>query len=234
MKKLLVTMSDANVEEYTKYTIPIFEVYAEKWGADFKILDDVSYNELGHAMWNYRTMVFYDLLDKYDQIVYMDSDIVVNKTCPDLYNLVPFDTIGLVLEDKGSRRDNRLRRIKKARAALGPEMDWTEGYFNGGFYIVSSDHKNIFTKINGKLWNGAGYDSIQYIFNIIKYKYKYIDLGYKFNHMSMFSEEWNGSPSRFDSHLIHYAGGGRFPDKGIRDWVQLMRDDIKIIYGKQF
>lgn len=234
MKKLLVTMSDDNVYEYTKYTLPIFEYYADKWEADFKILDDVSYNKLGHAMWNYRTMVFYNWLDMYDRIVYMDSDIIINKTCPNIYETVPFDTIGLVLEDKGSRRENRLRRIKLIRQSLGSEVDWCEHYFNAGFYIVSNIHKNIFTKVNGRLWNGVGYDGAQYMFNIVKYGYKYIDLGYKFNHMSMFSEKWNGSLSRFASYLIHYAGGGRFPDKGNKDWIQLLKEDIKIIYGEQF
>jgi len=47
----------------------------------------------------------------------------------------------------------------------------------------------------------------------------------------MFSEPWNGSPSRFDSYILHYAGGGRFPDKGKQSRVQLIRDDIKKIYG---
>ena len=47
----------------------------------------------------------------------------------------------------------------------------------------------------------------------------------------MFSEAWNGSPLRFYSYLIHYAGGGRFPDKGKRTREQLMRDDVKKIYG---
>ena len=233
MKKLLVTMSDKNVYEYTKYTLPIFEMWAEKWGADFKILGDPG-NENQHGMWNYRTMVFYDWLDDYDQIIYMDSDIVINKSCPDLYNLVPFDVVGMVLEDKGSRRQARLSRIKQVKAGLGPEVDWTEHYMNAGFYIASSVHKNIFTKINGKLWTGLGYDCNHYMYNIRKYGYKYVDLGYKFNHMSMFTEPWNGMPSRFKSHIIHYAGGGRFPEKGNRDWVDLMKEDIKYIYGETY
>ena len=53
-----------------------------------------------------------------------------------------------------------------------------------------------------------------------------------FNHTSIFSEPWNGSPSRFDSHIIHYAGRGAFPDKGKRSRVQLIRDDIKKTYGE--
>jgi lipopolysaccharide biosynthesis glycosyltransferase len=234
MKKLLTTMSDKNVCEYTKYTLPIFEMWAKKWGADFKVLDDLSYNKLGFAMWNYRSMVFYDWLNDYDQIIYMDSDIIINKSCPDLYNLVPFDVIGMVLEDKGSRRKARLNRIKRIKTKLGMTVDWTEHYFNAGFFIVSNAHKNIFTKINGKLWDGPGYDGLHYMSNIKKHGYKYVDLGYKFNHMSMFSEPWNGLPSRFDSYLIHYAGGGKFPEKGDRDWVELMCDDIKYIYKGKF
>ena len=101
--------------------------------------------------------------------------------------------------------------------------------------IVSRLHKDIFTKINGKLWGGdfkvMGAIQAHIGYQIMKQGHKYLDLGYKFNHMSMFSESWNGSPSRFDSYIIHYAGKGIFPDKGKRNRTQLIIDDIEKIYG---
>jgi len=90
----------------------------------------------------------------------------------------------------------------------------------------------MFTKINGQLWNGE-FAQTHLNYQMMKFRYKYIDLGYKFNHMSIFSESWNGSPSRFDSYIIHYAGGGKFSDKGKRSKAQLIKDDIKKIYGKE-
>ena len=227
----MATCADESVMECARYTLPIHRMYAEKWGADFKVLDDQYYNKLGFGMWNYRTIVFHELLEEYERIFYLDSDIIINKTCPNIFDFVPYDTVGLVLEDKGSRLKNRRGRIAQIKAAFGGCEQWTTGFPNGGLYIVSKIHREIFTKVNGQLWNGPGYDGNHYMYQIIKQGHKYIDLGYKWNHMSMFSEPWNGSPSRFDSHILHYAGQGAFPDKGERSRPQLMMDDIKRIYG---
>lgn len=232
MNLLMATCADESVMKYACYTLPIFRMYAKKWDARFKILDDQLYNRMGFAMWNYRTMEFHNLLEIYDRIVYMDSDIVINKTCPNIFDAVPSDTVGLVFEDKGSRLQERRRRIVLVKTAFGGNEQWMAGFPNGGFYVVSRCHRNIFTKINGRLYDGPGYDGSHYMYQIIKFGYKYADLGYKFNHMSMFSESWNGSPSRFDSHILHYAGGGNFPSRAGRAVPQLIADDITRIYGR--
>lgn len=229
----MATCSDESQMAHAKYTLPIHRMYAEKWGADFKILGDQYYNKLGHGMWNYRTMVFYGLLETYDRIFYLDSDIVINRNCPNIFKVVFPDAVGLVFEDKGSRLKNRRKRIQIVKNVFGGCEHWTTGFLNGGLYVVSKIHRDIFTRVNGKLWDGLGYDCNHYMYQIMKQGHKYIDLGYKWNHMSMFSESWNGSPSRFDSYILHYAGKANFSDKGERSRSELMKDDIKKIYGRE-
>jgi len=229
MNLLMATSADFNLDGYTSYTLMIQEMWAKKWGADYKILDDPAYSR--RAMWCYRTLIFYELFKTYDRILYVDADTIINKDCPNLFEIVPFATIGAVMEDKGSRRKERLIRIKRVNAHLG-EINWQEGFFNMGVYVVSKIHRDMFQRVNGKLWEDKGWDSPFYSYQIMRLGYEYVDLGYKWNHMSMFSEEWNGSPSRFDSHIIHYAGGAKFPDKGKRSREQLIRDDVKKIYGE--
>jgi len=228
MKLLVATSADAGIKNYTHYTLPIQKMWAKKWGADYMVLDDPAYSR--RAMWCYRTLIFYDLFEEYDRILYLDADLIINKSCPNIFDIVPYDTIGAVLEDKGSRRKERLDRIKRTKAHLG-DIDWQEGFFNMGVYIVSKVHRDMFQRVDGKLWEDMGWDSPFYSYQIARLGYKYIDLGYKFNHMSMFSEPWNGSPSRFDSYIIHYAGGAKFPDKGKRNMEQVLIDDMKKIYG---
>jgi len=228
MKLLVATSADANLVGYTPYTLPIQKMWAKKWGADYRVLDVPAYSR--RAMWCYRTLIFYDLLEEYDRIFYVDADSIINKNCPNIFEVVPYDTIGAVLEDKGSRRKERLNRIKRVKSHLG-EIDWQEGFLNMGVYVVSRVHRDIFQRVNGKLWEDTGWDSPFYSYQIMKQGHKYVDLGYKWNHMSMFSEPWNGSPSRFDSYVMHYAGGAKFPDKRGRSMEQLIRDDVKNIYG---
>lgn len=228
MRLLVATSADANINGYAPFTIPIQKMWADKWKADYLILNDPAYSR--RAMWCYRTLLFYDLLKEYDRILYLDADVIVNKDCPNLFEKVPFDMIGAVMEDKGTRQNERWNRIKKVKAYLG-EIDWDEGFFNMGVYVVSKIHRDIFQRVNGKLWEDRGWDSPFYSYQIMRLKYYWTNLGYKFNHMSMFSEEWNGAPSRFDSHLIHYAGRASFPDKGKRSREQLIKDDAKRIYN---
>jgi len=230
MKLLMVTRADIGVSDYLIYTLPILRRYAEKWGAEFKILDK-SYGPVFQ-----RFLSLHKLFDEYDRIFYVDADIVINKACPNIFDIVPHDTIGFVFEDKGSRLKERRVRIAYIKSVYGGNESWVSGYFNIGILVVSRIHKEIFTKINGKFWGEdfeaktMGADQTHTGYQIMKQGHKYIDLGYKWNHMSMFSEPWNSSPSRFDSHIIHYAGKAEFPDKGNRSKTQLMKDDIKEIY----
>ena len=121
-------------------------------------------------------------------------------------------------------------------SVYGGNEDWTAGYLNGGIFVVSRSHKELFTKIDGKLWGEDvkvhAREQTHLNYQIMKQNHKYIDLGFKFNHMSMFSEPWNGSPSRFDSHIIHYAGKANFPDRCGRSRERLIKDDFEKIYGE--
>jgi len=230
MKYLMATRADETVKGYAEYTIPILKKYAREWGADFKILDE----SFGSHIW--RILALYDLLKSYDRILHIDSDVVMNKNCPNIFNKVSLDSVGLIFEDRGSRKGNRRREMAKIKQRFGNNEHWICGYFNIGVFLVSQAHRDMFTKINGQLWDGVFLEQTHLNYQMMRLGYKYIDLGYKWNHMSMFSESWYGSPSRFDSYIIHYAGGARgggFPGKGKRNRTQLIKDDIKKIYGEK-
>ena len=236
MKLLIVTCADERIATYTKHTHPIMKKFAEKWGAEFKVIDSISYSNLDGALEKFRIKTFYDLFETYDRILHLDSDIVINMNCPNIFEIVPYDTIGLVFEDKGSRLESRRTRIFQIKNIYGDNEKWTSGYFNAGMFIVSRLHKEMLTRIKGKFW-GENFkvddaDQTHLSYQLMNQGHKHVDLGYKWNHMSMFSEAWNGSASRFDSYIIHYAGGGNFLDKEGRSRTQLMIDDIERIYGK--
>jgi len=226
MKYLMVTRADKAVKGYTEHTIPILKRYAKEWNVDFKILDE----SFGAPFW--RTLALYDLFELYDRIFYVDSDVVINKDCPNIFDEVPFDTVGVVFEDKGSRLKDRRYQIVRIKKRFGGNKHWIDGYFNAGIMLVSKIHCDMFTKINNQLWNESFPEQTHFNYQMRKLGYKYVDLGYRWNHMSMFSETWHNSLSRFDSYIIHYAGNGKFLDKGKRSRTQLIIDDIKKIYGR--
>ena len=97
--------------------------------------------------------------------------------------------------------------------------------------VFSKEHRELFKSIEGKWVNTeSGPSQGHFGWKIHKHNMKVMELDYRFNHMSMFSEPWNGSKDRFDSFFIHYAGGANFPDKGNRSRMDVANDDNKKIY----
>lgn len=230
MRFLIVTRADDGIKEMTDLTHPIIKEFARRWDADFFMLNDNADCNDEEAKIYYRIMEIYDLLKIYDRVMNIDSDIIINKDCPNLFELVPNDKIGVIFEDKGSRQKDRRRRILNIQSAWG-NIKWKVGYINIGIFLVSRFHGEIFKKFVGRYWESMGYADVHLGYQIHRLSLNIFELHWRFNHMSMFSEIWNGSPSRFDSHIIHYAGAGSFPDKGKRSKIQLIKDDVARIYG---
>ena len=176
----------------------------------------------------YRIFQQYDLFEEYDRILQVDSDMFISADCPNVFDEVPYDSIGTVYEDKGSRRPHRHHCIYQIQSSFG-DVGWREGYINTGFFVASKIHKDIFKKIDERYYDGFGYDDAHIGFLIHKNNFKVHELHFKWNHMTMFSEPWAGSPNRFDSHVIHYAGAGIFDNCSTR--LEQMQKDYKVLYG---
>jgi len=218
MKKLIVTRADENIKEMTNITHPILRKYAEKCGADFKIIKD---NKGIHPHW--RILQIYDMFNKYERIACIDSDTLILKTCPDIFDYVPYEAVGSIYEDKGTRQQDRKDRIAKVQNERG-YVGWSDGYINTGICIFSDCHKELFNIPTKDLYLDLGFDDVLLKYMIERDKIPFLELPFKFNHMSMHSEEWNGFASRFDSYIIHYAGNGFF--YGVKREDQIRGDFI--------
>jgi len=219
--KAIFTRADENIKEMTDITHPILKRYAKKCDADFIISkEDDKYHP------HYRILQLYDLFKEYDRILCLDSDILILKSCPDIFNLVPVHQIASIYEDKGSRKKDRRNRIWKIQNER-KDVGWREGYINSGVILFSRMHRDIFKKEN--LYLSLGYDDVLLGYRIHKNNYTIYELPYKFNHMSMFSEEWNNA-SKFESCIIHYAGNGFYRQI---DRTEQIRQDYLILkkYG---
>ncbi|MHA1253038.1 MAG: hypothetical protein ACTSRP_23830 [Candidatus Helarchaeota archaeon] len=238
MKLLVSTRADKNIKELTDITHPLFRKYAKKWNADFLVLDE-KYDAIdcpGLGRIHYRIFALKNLLEKYERILNLDSDMLINKNCPNPFEIVPYDKIGVVFEDKGSGKEERLRRFELIQQEFG-YIGLKEGYINTGCILVSKIHKDIFQKINGRYYVGRGFDDVHIRYNIQKLGFEIYELPYKFNHQRKFSEKWNNYASRFDSFIIHYAGRGIYDKKDIfkkkiKSKIQQIKSDYLKIYGK--
>ena len=215
MKKLaVVTRSDEVVEEWAEFTHPLFKKYAEKCGAEFLIISGkapfLDHDNQPH----YRLLMIYKLLEEYDRVLHLDTDMIINKNCPNIFDEVPEDTIGSIYEDIGIRMFDRRQKIAYIQNMWG-DVNWKTGYTNAGTFLLSREHRDVFKPHKGKFWVTEGTADLHMSYNIHKYNFKVKELEFKWNHMTMFSEEWNNNASRFDSYIIHYAGRGVFDEQDI-------------------
>jgi lipopolysaccharide biosynthesis glycosyltransferase len=231
MKLLITTRADEGIKDMTDITHPIMKNYAERVGADFLVLSHKPPSDSGDNRPHYRILKHFELHEQYDRILHLDSDMIVLPDCPNLFEVVPYEKIGTVLEDKGSRRAARRQVIQQIQQKFGP-LGWREEYINTGLLLTSKCHRDIFQAINGEYWTGFGSDDAQLGYLIKKMKYEIMDLPFQYNHMTMFSESWNNSPNRFSSHIIHYGGRGIF-DSNVNSKMEQIRKDYNKIYAEQ-
>lgn len=227
MKNLIVTRADDSIREMSDITHPIIKQYAKKCDADFYILNKEPPTNTFDNHPHFRIMEVYDLYEKYERILVLDSDILINPVCPNLFDMVPVDHIGSIFEDIGSRLQARRNTIMESQK-LFPDIGWTKGYINTGVFMTSKCHREIFTPIDGKYYVLWGCDDIHLGYQINKMGFPIFELPYQFNHMSMFSEAWNGHADRFNSYIIHYAGAGGFDASSTR--IQNILNDKKVWY----
>lgn len=225
MKNLIVTRCDSNIQWQADITHDLIKDYAVKCGADFEILSHET-NLPGDGRWHYRIMKCYDLFERYDRILHIDTDVLINPICPNIFDLVDYKCVASVLEDKGSRKAARMECINKAQDRYG-DVGWLSGYVNTGFFLSSKVHRDIFQPINGEFYNDIGFDDVHLGYQINKHKFELHELSYKWNHMTMFSEPWNGSVDRFSSYIIHYAGNGLFDCRNKK--LQMVSDKNRLI-----
>lgn len=231
---LITTRADKNCEDWAELMHPVFKKYADRVKADFLILGESqnvpeASTGIGLGVYQYRIMEHYNLHAHYDRILHLDSDMLLMPSCPNLFEVVEEGSVGTIYEDVGSRRPQRAGCIKNAQSKFG-DIGWTEGYINTGVFVTSRQHRDIYQKIAGEYFTDWGTDDIHIGYLINKLGHKVQELPYQFNHMTMFSEHWNGSPDRFDSHIIHYAGSGIFEQGKVPNKIEQARSDYRRAY----
>jgi len=207
-KRALVTLAiGASFEKLGRVTHPSLIAYANKCNAEFIVIDSPRYIEKLKLM-TYEKLQVWEYLDgRYEQILFVDTDILIAPDAPSLFDLCPVDTFGAASEEAYSM--SKVHR-DVTQNKLG-SVNWSRPYFNSGVMMFGMAHKELFNPESEVLLNWIGDDtnqdhimSDQPIFNYLvnKLDFKMIDLGYKFNHTRVI----RNTETRFRSYFIHYAG----------------------------
>jgi hypothetical protein len=209
---------------FAEYTHDLMRAYARRCHADFVVLDEDS--AAGRdVLWG--KMGCHGLLEQYDRLLFLDTDVLVCPGCPDLFEIVPGAQFGAYLVSQyGDFHDEAIRHIQQV---LG-DLDWKRSYFNSGVLVVPRTHREIFDTSDpdfGRWASVSATSSTNYFYEQTYLNYKLreragegFDIGYQFNH----TLASGNSERRFASHMIHCKG--HIPGNRLRE-IQITRRVIE-------
>ena len=141
------------------------------------------------------------LLDTYDRILYLDTDIIVREDCPNLFDVVPCDQLGMFNEAPFTDRSRELL-IDVCRQYDVVLPEWDGRYFNSGVMVISQAHRALFEKPETEVCNF--YEQTYLNMRIAQLELPMFDLPYQFNRMTCM-DRLTGE-HRLASYIVHYAG----------------------------
>jgi len=177
-------------------THPTFEAYAKKIGADFLVI-----NKTDKSSPHWEKFQIYDLLVKYDRILFVDSDIIIRSDSPNLFDIVPKDSFG-VFDEAPFTPDRKYSLIKACEEYDIKLPNWKGQYYNTGVMVISRIHREIFKHPGKEIFNFYEQGYLNAI--IQKLDTKCFILPYKYNRMTCLDVVTG--EERFASYFIHYAG----------------------------
>jgi hypothetical protein len=225
-KRAIVTLNigDKNNKLFS-LTRPVLERYARRTGADFIVIDERKINRENVDFEKYQV---YELLDKYDRVLFLDADIIVAPECPDLFNIVPKECFGAYV-----LYDDYFKDIKECQDKCG-DIGWGNGVFNAGVMLVSGQHREAFNPFSPvRYFHKWFLITFEINYKVQALKIKIFDIKYNFNHCSkatICGGTIRKDLSRFNSFIIHYAGGREYKDARISD----IKWDLRILALPKF
>jgi hypothetical protein len=205
-----------------KATLPTIEAYAKRIDADYKCISE---GETGNISHHFTKFQIYELLNKYDRIVYIDADCLVRDDTPNLFNIVPEDSFGAFNESPYTQ--GRTQALIEAMQSYGIQIADEIGrkydgwYFNTGVMVLSKIHQQIFEKPEAQILI-TFYEQSLINARLLAGDYKRYELKHKFNRMTCLDGVLG--EDRHASYIIHYAGCPA-PET---EFVALINKDIDI------
>jgi len=164
-----------------------------------------------------------DLLAAYDRIAFIDTDTLVGRHCPNLFDIVPRECFGAYIE---SGEYDRQQQIETVQRVLG-RIHWTDGYFNSGVMIASRAHAAAFGSPFGTYVDPWFFEQTLLNYNVRRLGFRFHALPKAFNHFAadLRADRIRLNPWRFGAYLIHYAGPPAWAERRL---PQMDRDDVTL------
>ena len=97
---------------------------------------------MGGARQKWNKFYIHELLNEYKRIIYLDIDILIREDCPNLFDIVPVDKLGMFNEGRYTTRYEYLEQASEYYKE--PLKPWNGKFYNSGVMVISRLHKKIF------------------------------------------------------------------------------------------
>jgi hypothetical protein len=185
-------------QRMAKLTHPAMKRYAERVGAEFLVIDRPA---IATTTPHWEKFQIADLLDRYERICYLDTDILVRDDCPSLFDEVPTGQLGMFNEAPFTDRSKELM-IDICRQYGVTLAEWDGKYYNSGVIVASRCHQELFRKPEKEVF--SFYEQSYLNMVIAQGAVPMHELHYRFNRM-VCMDRVTGE-DRHASYVIHYAG----------------------------
>lgn len=208
MRQLVLTLATGRYSEVGDFTYPSMKEYARRTNSDFYSITDNLYPKTPL----FEKIRIHHFLNDYDQVLYLDVDMIIRKDCPNLFEMISENSFGAYnegadIEDDGIGHRRELM-AEVARAAGIPfEFSSQHRYFNVGVMMVGKEHQCLFeepTKMIPAVMGEQSYINIM----IEKKKPNLYHLPKCFNQMP-----FNRSRDYLESSYIVHCAGYSFEDR---------------------
>ena len=218
--KAIFTISIGNdYKKIAEITHPTIKAYADKLGVEFISLSEKDFTFNTNQPHWCKLQAFRNLLSKYDEVAYIDTDIIIRKDSPDIFK----EANGKFAAFKESQFTDRTASfIQYMRMVEYPYIkDWKSSYYNTGVMVANKSHINVFSEPNSYVehFYEQSYINLQLEF----LKTDVHNLHYNFNRMTCM-DNITGE-SRFSSYFIHYAG---LSSGGVEFLTKLIKEDLAV------
>lgn len=199
---------------------PSFEQYADRISADLMVIESNPHPGLPP---HFAKLALHGLLHKkYKRALWLDGDIIIRDDCPDLFEEVPVDKLGVFNEGRVVSRSMALYEAIQVYRTPLPKWD-RRSYYNTGVMVVGSAHRHLFANpefIANQVYNFGEQTYLN--LQIFKKEIPVHELSHRFNRMSVM-DSITGT-SRLSCFIVHYAGNGYSPGGGLET---LIKDDLR-------
>jgi lipopolysaccharide biosynthesis glycosyltransferase len=220
MKLAVVTLVLGDrFKELAKVTHPSLQSYAGRIGADFVVITDQRISKFPH----FEKFRLYDILAEYNRVIFLDTDTIVRHDCPNLFDIVPQDRVGMYGEGFMANEQEQAVHRRVMEQSLHeyynapPPAEWNREFYNTGVIVASQCHKDLFIPPPKELpldyWDQAFMNA-----RLTMEKIKVFDIGYRFNRMYYVDKVVK--QHRLYAHVVHYAG--------VPNCIELAKRDLSL------